>query len=295
MLNLEQLLSFTTTVKVGSFSKAARELGKAQSTISQNIINMEIDCNQILFNRTGRYPQLTEAGMNLLPYALAVVEQHNRLEMQLEALGVNESKKVTIALDEGAPYTQLAALLPQLVNNYPQLQLEVLIANSHDVLELVSNDRAQVGVVFSQHLQPNKMNSENIGSIKFEAYVSSQHPLAGSVQFTKDSLKLHRQLKIESKNNENKFRQLPISPDIWYADNYYVLLEMAKASLGWTILPAPIAKSAVEEGKLVPLVLEHEHLGWVENVDIIQNVGVIDNVFTSIREILKSMIMQDCS
>ncbi|MGF1721096.1 LysR family transcriptional regulator [Vibrio kyushuensis] len=295
MLNLEQLLSFTATVKAGSFSRAARELGKAQSTISQNIINMEIDCNQTLFDRSGRYPQLTEAGMNLLPYASAVVEQHRRLEIQLDALNANESEKVTIALDEGAPYSKLATLLPQLVTNYPHLQLEVLIANSHDVLELVANDRAQIGVVFSQYLQPNKMSSENIGSIKFEAYVSPEHPLALGAQLTKDSLKLHRQLKIEPKNKSNEVRQLFLSPDIWYADNYYVLLEMAKASLGWTILPSPIAKSAIEEGKLVPLVLEHEHLGWIESVDIIQNVGVIDNLFTSVREILKLMIIQDCS
>lgn len=290
MLNIEQLISFTTTVKAGSFSKAARELGKAQSTISQNIINMEIDCNQTLFDRSGRYPTLTEAGTNLLPYASAVVEQHRRLEMQLDALDANELEKVTIALDEGAPYSRLATLLPQLVENYPHLQLEVLIANSHDVFELVAKDRAQIGVVFSQYLKLNKMSSENIGSIKFEAYVSPNHPLALSDQFNKDSLKLHRQLKVEPKNKTNDVRQLSLSPDIWYSDNYYVLLEMAKAALGWTILPSPIAKQSVEEGQLVPLVLEHDHLGWTENIDIIQSLDSNNRVLASIRDIFKLMI-----
>ncbi|MGS0729045.1 LysR family transcriptional regulator, partial [Shewanella sp. 0m-11] len=56
MLTIEQLYSFVTTVEAGSFSAAARKLGKVQSAISQHIINLEIDTNQTLFDRSHRYP-----------------------------------------------------------------------------------------------------------------------------------------------------------------------------------------------------------------------------------------------
>ena len=73
MFSIEQLQAFVATVEAGSFSAAARGLSKAQSVISQHIINLEIDCNATLFERTGRYPQLTEAGKQLLPQAKAVL------------------------------------------------------------------------------------------------------------------------------------------------------------------------------------------------------------------------------
>ncbi len=58
-LSLEQLQAFVTTVETGSFSAAARHLGKAQSAISTAVSNLEIDLDNSLFVRSGRYPVLS--------------------------------------------------------------------------------------------------------------------------------------------------------------------------------------------------------------------------------------------
>ncbi|MDG2658926.1 LysR family transcriptional regulator, partial [Vibrio parahaemolyticus] len=44
MFTIEQLQAFIATSETGSFSGAARKLGRAQSVVSQHIINMEVDC-----------------------------------------------------------------------------------------------------------------------------------------------------------------------------------------------------------------------------------------------------------
>ncbi|WP_407074468.1 LysR family transcriptional regulator, partial [Psychrobacter sp. CAL346-MNA-CIBAN-0220] len=54
MYSIEQLEAFVLTVNTGSFSSAARSLNKAQSVVSQHVINLEIDCNSELFDRSGR-------------------------------------------------------------------------------------------------------------------------------------------------------------------------------------------------------------------------------------------------
>ena len=41
--SLEQLKAFVTTIETGSFSAAARQMGKAQSVISTAVSNLEVD------------------------------------------------------------------------------------------------------------------------------------------------------------------------------------------------------------------------------------------------------------
>lgn len=67
MLTTEQLEAFVASVETGSFSAAARQLGKVQSGISQQIMNLELDTGLQLFDRSGRYPQLTALGITCCP------------------------------------------------------------------------------------------------------------------------------------------------------------------------------------------------------------------------------------
>lgn len=58
-INQEQLLMFKLVMETGSFSAAARKLGKVPSAVSMSIANLEIDLNLVLFERIGREPKPT--------------------------------------------------------------------------------------------------------------------------------------------------------------------------------------------------------------------------------------------
>ena len=79
-LNINYLQAFVATSETGSFSNAARALGKAQSVVSSAVSNLEIDLNVALFSRKKRYPELTEAGKMLLPEAKAILKRCNFFE-----------------------------------------------------------------------------------------------------------------------------------------------------------------------------------------------------------------------
>ena len=64
-INQEQLIIFKTVIETGSFSAAARQLGKVPSAVSMSIANLEIDLNLNLFERIGREPSPTPAAMVL--------------------------------------------------------------------------------------------------------------------------------------------------------------------------------------------------------------------------------------
>ena len=71
-VSLDQLRTFIAAVDEGSFSAAGRRLGRAQSVVSQTLATLEGQLGVQLFDRSARYPALTERGSALLPEARAV-------------------------------------------------------------------------------------------------------------------------------------------------------------------------------------------------------------------------------
>ena len=64
-INQDQLIIFITVMETGSFSAAARQLGKVPSAISMSIANLEIDLDLKLFERIGREPLPTPQAQSL--------------------------------------------------------------------------------------------------------------------------------------------------------------------------------------------------------------------------------------
>ncbi|WP_406734017.1 LysR family transcriptional regulator [Vibrio scophthalmi] len=274
MFSIEQLEAFVTTVEQGSFSAAARKLHKVQSAISQHVMNIEIDCGFELFDRSSRYPKLTLHGQRLLPYAKASLIQHQRLLNCAQQLEHTDFQDITLAVDEGIPMTQLSAALTAVCERYPTLRFECLTASSIDIIALVKQQRATMGIMFNEVSLDDNIDFEGLGSVEFDVYVASHHALAQETVPHLDMLRLHRQIVIRSKSSEMSSFQHAHSPEVWFADSHYILLELISSGFGWGMLPKHIALPALESGKLIQLRSQFENLSWHANIDVIQHQAV---------------------
>ncbi|MDE5726811.1 MAG: LysR family transcriptional regulator, partial [Duncaniella sp.] len=72
-MELRQLRYFVKTAETLNFSEASRALNIAQSTLSQQIRQLEDELDVKLFERNSHAMYLTEAGSELLPLALQTV------------------------------------------------------------------------------------------------------------------------------------------------------------------------------------------------------------------------------
>ena len=68
-MELRQLKYFVKAAETLNFSEAAKALFITQSTLSQQIRQLEQEMNAQLFMRNSHNVSLTEAGEELLPYA----------------------------------------------------------------------------------------------------------------------------------------------------------------------------------------------------------------------------------
>ncbi|WP_280528070.1 LysR family transcriptional regulator [Corynebacterium variabile] len=82
----------------GSFSRAARAMGRSQSTVSTSIANLEIALDTELFDRSSRFPVLTAEDETLLQEAKALYDRGHAYERLGDSLFQGQPTNITLAV-----------------------------------------------------------------------------------------------------------------------------------------------------------------------------------------------------
>jgi len=141
--NLNDLLSFVTVAREGSFTRAAAVLGVTQSALSQAIRGFEERLQIRLLTRTTRSVSPTAAGERLMH---AIGHRFDEIESELDALTALREKPagtVRITCGDSILHTTLLPKLTPLVREYPDINLEFDV--SYGFRDIVA-DRFDAGV-----------------------------------------------------------------------------------------------------------------------------------------------------
>ena len=141
--NLNDLLSFVTVAREGSFTRAAATLGVTQSALSQAIRGLEGRLQIRLLTRTTRSVAPTAAGERL---AQAIGHRFEEIEAELDALTELRDKPagtVRITCGDNVLRTVLLPKLTPLLREYPDITLEFDV--SYGFRDIVA-DRFDAGV-----------------------------------------------------------------------------------------------------------------------------------------------------
>jgi DNA-binding transcriptional LysR family regulator len=266
--SLDQLEMFARVVKTGSFSAAARSLGKTQSTISIAIANLEVDWGLPLFDRTSKLPVLTPAGRKLLNEVELVLERCLDLESHANDLGELVEPRITLAIE--VPYSALIPAIADFATQFPNVDLDIRHPLQGKVAELLVTDEVDLGVAFAQPAYPRDLGFSQMGKLILAHVARHDHPLAKQKSVSFAELRSHRRLVFSAHNNTLPSTEYLDSARSWQAESYLALLEMARAGLGWTTLPRQLMLRELESGEFVELQLAaYPHTDWLVGVDLI--------------------------
>src|SRR5271156_4021213 len=95
-----RLSAFSAVAAAGGFSKAAKQLGKTQSSVSQAGVLLERELGQKLFARDGHRPRLTDAGLALLARATRIFEEMALAESELARLSELEFGELVVGTSD---------------------------------------------------------------------------------------------------------------------------------------------------------------------------------------------------
>ncbi|TBU94675.1 LysR family transcriptional regulator [Phytopseudomonas dryadis] len=262
----ESLQAFAQAAATGSFSAAARRLGKSQSTVSEAIARLEIDLGVELFVRGPRQLTLTDAGCSLLARVQDVLAASDRLARQAGQLAAGLEAKLTLVLSDAYQSGQYEARLKELDQRYPDLEFECVIAEHGDVLDLVGQGRGNLGLLAAQSSYPPELASASVaGCADFGLFVAHAHPLGQLPRVGLADLANWRVLRLSSvADQQTPLDDLPGSGGrCWSAPDYLLLLEMATLGFGWAALPRHLV-STYAEGRLRELPVN----GWPKQVPV---------------------------
>src|SRR5215475_10836222 len=137
---LDQISVFLAVVETGSFTGAARRLGRATSVISYAIANLESQLGVSLFVRAGTArPKLTDAGQAILSDSRNLAIAVDGLLAKARGLTSGLEAEVSLVVDVMWPAKKLVKALDEFRRKFPtvamRLQVETLGAVTHAVME----------------------------------------------------------------------------------------------------------------------------------------------------------------
>lgn len=254
-MDLEASLWFSTVVKMGSFSKAATELGVPTSTVSRRIANLESQLGATLLVRNTRSMQLTQSGTEFL----ALTKQ---LEMGYQSLKdwQDNQSQVSGTLRITAPLQfvdwPLSDWVIEFKMIYPKLNIELVGSNENlDFYE----DR--IDLAFRQGpLLDSDLKQRRLFELQYGIYASptwlEEH--GGSQDLAWLQAQEVVNIGVKGKGFPWQVKQ-DNKPHVIFPNSGLLLespqqaVRAAKAGLGMIYVPYFDAHSAINNGEIVPV------------------------------------------
>jgi DNA-binding transcriptional LysR family regulator len=139
-------ITFVAVLEERSFSRAANRLGYVQSTITSHIRHLENASGKKLFHRLPRGVELTEAGMQLAPFAYQFIQLGQSLKEALEPSG-SPSGIVRIGALESFAISHLPRFLTDFLQQFTKIKLHLTPGLQNDITAQVVNRRIDLGIV----------------------------------------------------------------------------------------------------------------------------------------------------
>ena len=146
-MSMDQLRTFIAAADEGSFSAAGRKLRRAQSVVSQTLANLEQQVGFALFERTGRYPQLTEAGRALLADARVAADSMDSFKAKAKILAEGLEPELAVAIDVMFPIAALTDAVRAFHAAFPTTPLRLYVEALGAVIQPVLDGRCRIGVI----------------------------------------------------------------------------------------------------------------------------------------------------
>ena len=176
-MELHQLKYFVKVAETLNFSEAARSLCITQSTLSQQIRQLEGELDTPLFIRNSHSVALTEAGTELLPFARDTLNAADRCRTRIADLNRLAAGELNI----GVTYSfspMLTETILTFMKMYPKVKLNICYKPMAELMQKLVRREVDFVLAF-RPLQPMRgVDSHILFQNTLAAVVADSHPLA---------------------------------------------------------------------------------------------------------------------
>ncbi|MEO1302949.1 MAG: LysR family transcriptional regulator [Myxococcota bacterium] len=255
-LNLDHVQILVTVAKTGSFSAAGRELGRAQSAISQSIAMLESAQGVLLFDRSAYRPRLTDAGRVLLSQAQLVLNSATQFQAVAAGMRDGVEAELTVAIDPLVPSEPLIDSLRRLKDNFSDLPVSFSTEGLGGSMRRLRDGSAALGICLLLPRVPDDIVAYPLLRIAMRPVVAPSHPLARLKRAVNlRDLEPYTQLVLSDPVEPAGEDYGLVSARLWRFVDLARRLDFLHAGFGWCRMPEHLIADSLRTGRLVPLVI----------------------------------------
>jgi DNA-binding transcriptional LysR family regulator len=248
-MTLHQLRIFLAVAQTATLTRASKQLGLAQPSLSQQLARLEDSVGARLFDRTRNRMELTDAGRVLLRHAQSVLKEISEAEAGLRAFAAGRRSIVRVS----GINSVIKALLPEALKRCggaATMEVDIHEAAPGEVLEMLYSRQADIGLIAADSVAQSSIGfrqvpivsdpyvfavpkSVRLGAIKdlSSAPDSARQLLNSAIEFnfgTQHTLRVQQWYE----------RVLPEHRVVAHCRTYEVALELVRAGFGVCLVPA---------------------------------------------------------
>jgi DNA-binding transcriptional LysR family regulator len=252
--SIDQLLVLLAVAEAGSFTAAAKRLGRATSAISYAIDTLEQQLALSLFDRgTTRKPRLTQHGEAIVSEAKSVAHSVETLRARVRGFLDHLEPEVSLAVDSMLPGDRLTTLLREFHDHFPTVPVRLLVQILGGVERAVRSGHAGIGVGSQLHMDMTGFRRIDIKGVRVIPVAAPHHPLARASRTAPLQARDFVQLVLSEQPSGTGRDFGVVSLNTWRIGDQAARHSLIVAGIGWAGMPEPIVRADLEAGRLVRL------------------------------------------
>jgi DNA-binding transcriptional LysR family regulator len=248
-MTLHQLRIFLAVAQTATLTRASKQLGLAQPSLSQQLARLEDSVGARLFDRTRNRMELTDAGRVLLRHAQSVLKEISEAEAGLRAFAAGRRSIVRVA----GLNSVIKALLPGALKRCggaAAMEVDIHEAAPGEALEMLYSRQADIGLIAADSVAQSSIGFRQVPIVE-DPYVfavpkairlGAIKDLAGAQDGARDVLNNTIEFNFGTQHTlrvqQWYERVLPEHRTVAHCRTYDVALELVRAGFGVCLVPA---------------------------------------------------------
>ncbi|CAI1041600.1 LysR family transcriptional regulator [Serratia proteamaculans] len=263
MLNLQRLAIFVAVVDAGSFTAAAVALGQTKAAVSFNVKQLESELGVSLLVRSTRRLALTDAGERFYQRCLRLLQDAENVldDVRRDHHGLSGVLRITTTPEYGAQVVVPA--LAAFSRLHPRLRIQHVSSSYHaDLISERFDVAIRLGQLADSSHHAARLDSFAILPVASPEYLT-RHPVGSLAQLAQAQWIAHSRLssplswQVITPERQAVLFKVEDTATLM-GDSASALLAFALHGAGVALLPEWLVRPAIAEGKLSPLLADHQ-------------------------------------
>jgi LysR family hydrogen peroxide-inducible transcriptional activator len=249
---MHQLRYFAKVAELGNVTRAAEACHVSQPSLSQQIVKLERELGQPLFERLGRGVRLTEAGRRFKLYADQILSLTEDACTHV-ADSPDSGRIVLAAIPTIAPYF-LPVVLTRFAKACPKAQIEIVEDTTGNILRLLAQGDVDLAIL-ALPIQAEHVHTKTLFTEELLAVLPSNHPLAkkpkvGLKDLVTEPFVVLNEAHCLTRNTMSFCERHAASPLVTAKGHQLLtVLELVRLGQGVSLIPAMAVPTGRDEGR----------------------------------------------